>query len=59
MSGMAINTIDWLMKTMRVPSVMVKRATHLYRDRPVRGAGAPFELIGSPGAPVALVIPKV
>jgi hypothetical protein len=49
------------MKTMSVPSVMVKRATHLYRDRPSRGVGAPFGLIGGPAAPVAivLVMPKV
>ena len=29
MSGMAMSTMDWLMKTISVPSVMVKSATHL------------------------------
>ena len=41
MSGSAINTMDWLMKTMSVPRVMVKRATHLYLDWPARGRGSP------------------
>jgi hypothetical protein len=44
------------MKTMSVPSVMVKRATHLYRDRSARAAEAPFGLIGGPAVPVAVVL---
>jgi hypothetical protein len=29
MAGRAMSTIDWLMKTMSVPSVMFDRAIHL------------------------------
>ena len=41
MAGSAMSTIDWLMKTIRVPRVMFERAIHLYRPSgpPVPGSG--------------------
>ena len=56
MSGSAINTMDWLMKTMRVPRVMANRATHLYLGRLVRGGEAPFVPTGRSAFPVAVVL---
>ena len=38
MSGNEISTMDWLMKTMRVPKVTVASATQRYPDWPRAGS---------------------
>ncbi len=60
MSGREMSRIDWLIVTIRTPSVALNRTVHLYRSRRVPGLSiVPLSIVAGTSVPDPSLVPPV